>query len=110
MGQYFPFKGGNYHSPLVAIKVTPKTDGQLLHVECRAWFDGVEHVTKDKMGLVQFEVHVHKKGVKWTTIIMAAAPDVVENSTKKTNNCRHPLMSLYVYRTCERGNRARARA
>jgi len=62
--KYFPFKGGNYHSPLVAIKVTPKTDGQLLHVECRAWFDGVEHVTKDKMGLVQFEVHVHKKGVK----------------------------------------------
>jgi len=59
--KYFPFKGGNFHSPLVAIKVTPATEGQLLHVECRAWFDGVEHMTKDKIGLVQFEVYVHKK-------------------------------------------------
>jgi len=58
--KYFPFKGGNFHSPLVAIKVTPASEGQLLHVECRAWFDGVTHMTKDKIGLVQFEVYVHK--------------------------------------------------
>ena len=61
---YFPYLGGesisgnHYHSPLVAIKITPTeaTIGQLVHVECRAYFYGVEHSTKDKRGLVQFEV------------------------------------------------------
>jgi len=61
---YFPYMGGKeisgnvYHSPLVAIKITPtpQTIGQLIHVECRAYYFGVEHNTKDKMGLVQFEV------------------------------------------------------
>jgi len=61
---YFPYMGGKeisgnvYHSPLVAIKITPtdETIGQLIHVECRAYYHGVEHNTKDKMGLVQFEV------------------------------------------------------
>lgn len=61
---YFPYLGGkdisgnNYHSPLVAIKITPtpETIGQLIHVECRAYYFGVVHDTKDKMGLVQFEV------------------------------------------------------
>jgi len=58
--KYFPFTGGNYHAPLVAIKVKENKDswGQLQHVECRAWFDGVEHSTRDKAGLVQFEVHM----------------------------------------------------
>lgn len=62
--KYFPYTGGkeisgnNYHSPLVAIKITPTpaTLGQLIHIECRAYFEGVIHNTKDKMGLVQFEV------------------------------------------------------
>jgi len=61
---FFPYMGGkeisgkNYHSPLVAIKITPtdQTIGQLIHVECRAYYFEVEHSTKDKMGLVQFEV------------------------------------------------------
>jgi len=61
---YFPYMGGKeisgnvYHSPLVAIKITPtdETIGQLIHVECRAYYFGVEHSTKEKMGLVQFEV------------------------------------------------------
>jgi len=63
---YFPFTGGaelkdlnppkNYHSPLVAIKINPTNVGQLLHVECRAYYKGVIHNTKDKTGLVQFEV------------------------------------------------------
>ncbi len=30
--------------------------GQLIHVECRAWFHGVKHDTKDMSGLVRFEV------------------------------------------------------
>jgi len=64
--KYFPYKGGktitgnNYHSPLVAIKISPSKAniGQLIHIECRAWFTGVIHNTKDKMGLVQFEVMI----------------------------------------------------
>jgi len=65
---YFPYTGGakisgnNYHSPLVAIKITPtpETLGQLIHIECRAYFQGVIHNTKDKMGLVQFEVMINE--------------------------------------------------
>eukprot|EP00092_Neocalanus_flemingeri_P020649 GFUD01022374.1.p1 GENE.GFUD01022374.1~~GFUD01022374.1.p1 ORF type:complete len:337 (-),score=67.02 GFUD01022374.1:496-1506(-) len=66
--KYFPFNGGkanadfnggkNYHSPLVAIKIKPTTVGQLIHVECRAYFQGVKHDTKHKLGLVQFEVMI----------------------------------------------------
>lgn len=65
---YFPYLGphnfGNekigYHSPLVAAKITPsaKVKGQLIHIECRAYFRGVEHSKKHKMGLVQFEVQI----------------------------------------------------
>jgi hypothetical protein len=44
---------------LLLVQVTPKEQymGQLIHMECRAWFDGVVHDTKDKLGLVQFELH-----------------------------------------------------
>jgi len=69
--KYFPFKGGaelkdvenpkNYHSPLVALKIQPTNVGQLLHVECRAYYKGVKHNTKDKIGLVQFEVLINEK-------------------------------------------------
>merc|ERR1719369_2537092 len=31
-------------------------NGQLVHVECRAWFDGVKHNARDKTGMVMFEV------------------------------------------------------
>ena len=74
---FFPFNGGNYQSPLVAlkvkinlqikifliyfyfvVKVTPVTRGTLLHIECRAWFEGVTHSGRDKDGLMQFEVLV----------------------------------------------------
>jgi len=66
---YFPYAGktdhvGNpYLSPLVAVKITPtaKTIGQLVHVECRAYFHGAKHDAKDKIGLVQFEVLVEAK-------------------------------------------------
>jgi len=60
--KYFPYTGGNYHSPMVAVKVTPgeKAKGQLLHIECRAYFHGVEHSTKEKAGLALFEVYIHK--------------------------------------------------
>jgi len=76
---YFPYTGGNYHAPLVAIQVDlgdhqatcshtkerpylASHCGQLVHIECRAWFEGVQHSTKDKAGLVQFEVHLMPSG------------------------------------------------
>merc|ERR1712172_185709 len=66
---YFPYSGQRnqnqgpeedigYHSPLVAIQVEPKLMGQLVHMECRAYYRGVKHDKKDKLGLVQFEVQV----------------------------------------------------
>jgi len=64
--RYFPYLGQRnqvdtkvgYHSPLVAIQVAPKSQGQLVHMECRAYYRGVKHDKKDKLGLVQFEVQL----------------------------------------------------
>jgi len=64
---YFPYKGDkeNYHSPLVVVQFdTNRLDrfvGQLIHVECRAYYKGVIHTTKTKTGMVQFEVLLEKK-------------------------------------------------
>lgn len=66
--KYFPFTVGAsseaYHAPMVAVQVESKT-GQMVHVECKAWYaktdeeDGlVEHNSKDKIGLAQFELLV----------------------------------------------------
>jgi hypothetical protein len=48
---------------VISVAVRIETDkvldlqvGQLIHVECRAWFHGVKHDTKDMSGLVRFEV------------------------------------------------------
>ena len=43
---------------IVYIKVDPATAGQLVHVECRAYYRGVRHDKKDKLGLVQFELQI----------------------------------------------------
>jgi len=92
---FFPYTGGNYHAPLVAIQVdlgNPRatcssTDsrpylasscGQLVHIECRAWYDGVEHSTKDKAGLVQFEVHLQPTGDQDSTPWGRRAAEEVE--------------------------------
>ena len=32
--------------------------GQLVHIECRAYYEGVRHDVKNKLGLVQFEVQI----------------------------------------------------
>jgi len=67
---YFPYGGPRdketngttgYHAPLVAVKISPNVLGQLIHIECRAYFRGVVHSKKDKMGLVQFELQVNRK-------------------------------------------------
>merc|ERR1719365_177653 len=48
-----------FHPPLVAIQVDPSPlRGQLVHIECRAYYSGVRHNSKDKLGLVQFEVQI----------------------------------------------------
>merc|ERR1712032_1244491 len=64
--EYFPYQGkgagagGNFHAPLVAVKITPKEGhgGQLIHIECRAYYKGVKHVTKTKEGMVMFELQI----------------------------------------------------
>jgi len=55
--KFFPFKKGG-DTPLVAVKIelSPEHVGQLVHVECRAYYYGVEHSSKDRIGLVQFEL------------------------------------------------------
>lgn len=65
---YYPYMGpkndGNdnigYHPPLVAVKISPigGRAGQLIHIECRAYYRGVKHSKKFKAGLVQFEVQI----------------------------------------------------
>ena len=66
---YFPYMGQKndngkiknlgYHSPLVALQITPTNPGMLMHIECRAYFRGVVHDKKEKLGLVQFEVQIN---------------------------------------------------
>jgi len=71
--KYFPYfknKDVNYQSPFVIVKVKPSRSyamNQLVHIECRAWYayvnsEGerkrVKHSTKDKEGLMQFEVQI----------------------------------------------------
>jgi len=69
--KYFPYEGESksiktsksvYHSPLVAIQVNLDESyvGQLVHIECRAYYKGVVHETKSKKGLVQFEILLEK--------------------------------------------------
>jgi len=57
--KYFPYRGNkmNYHTPLVAIKIRSNKamEGRLMHIQCKAWFKGVKHNKKEKMGMVQFE-------------------------------------------------------
>ena len=64
--KYFPYEGRKeeYHSPLVAVQFNFADNqqflGQLINVECRAYYQGVVHETKSKAGLVQFELLVTK--------------------------------------------------
>jgi len=70
ISDFYPYRGQKnqedrtvgYHPPLVAIRLSPnpngKLKGQLIHIECRAYYKGVEHIPKDKIGLVQFEVQL----------------------------------------------------
>ena len=59
--KFFPFKNGG-HTPLVAVKIelSPLHIGQLVHVECRAYYYGVWHSSKDRIGLVHFELLIRE--------------------------------------------------
>ena len=43
---------------MAQIQVDTNTMGQLIHMECRAYYPGVNHQNKDKLGRVQFEVQI----------------------------------------------------
>jgi len=65
--KFFPYRGNkmNYHTPLVAIKIRSNKamEGRLMHIQCKAWFKGVKHNKKEKMGMVQFEYQMLPKDV-----------------------------------------------
>lgn len=59
--KYFPYskyRKGKNESPLVAIQFTnlEKLKGRLIHIICKAYYDGVVHSKKNKAGLVKFEM------------------------------------------------------
>ena len=51
----------NLVSPAVAVQFTDVPRGQLIHIECKAWFKGVVHDRKERMGLVHFELLLEGK-------------------------------------------------
>jgi len=60
INSYFPYLGGDYEPPLVAVRLNNILIGQLIHVECRAWYEGVIHNTRDKSGMMMFEIMVDR--------------------------------------------------
>merc|ERR1711936_1275986 len=55
--QYFPYLNqDNYQSPLVAVKLHNVKEGQLLHIECRAWAKNINYNRRDRVGIVHFEL------------------------------------------------------
>jgi len=56
---FFPQHKLNKISPAVAVKFNNVPRGQLLHIECKAWFNGVVHARKERMGLAHFELLVN---------------------------------------------------
>lgn len=56
-GKYFPYTNQKgYMSPLVAVQFEPKSVGQLLHIECRAFARNIGYVRRDRIGMVHFEI------------------------------------------------------
>jgi len=55
--KYFPYlRQDNYKSPLVAVQFEPKSKGQLLHIECRAWAGNIGYNRRDKIGINSLEI------------------------------------------------------
>lgn len=63
--KYFPFDNiNNTQSPLLAVQFEELKVGQLIHIECRAYFKGVYHSRKEKQGLVRFEIFYDQKNTE----------------------------------------------
>ena len=66
--KYFPYdkyRKGKNESPIVGVQFTglKKFEGRLVHIICKAYYDGVVHSKKDKAGLVKFEMYLKTPGV-----------------------------------------------
>ena len=48
----------HYESPLVAVKFKNPAQGQLLHVECRAWAKNIKYNKMDRIGMTHFELFI----------------------------------------------------
>ncbi|CAG0920010.1 unnamed protein product [Notodromas monacha] len=56
---YFPFmRQPGYTSPMVAIHFKRPEPAVLINIECKAWFKGVVHNRRDRVGSVHFELLV----------------------------------------------------
>jgi len=72
--QYFPYLNQkNYQSPLVAVKLHNVNEGQLLHIECRAWAKNINYNRRDRVGIVHFELMAHSEATAAEVNKMAMA-------------------------------------
>lgn len=58
---YLPYqKQDAYLNPLVAVQFTvnEKADGQLVHIECRAWAKNIGYSRRDKVGIASLELRI----------------------------------------------------
>ena len=58
---YLPYQKQNaYLNPLVAVQFTvdDDADGQLIHIECRAWAKNIGYSRRDKVGIASLELRI----------------------------------------------------
>jgi len=56
---YFPYlKQDNYKSPLVAVQFKDVPKNQLVHIECRAFAQGIGYNRRDRIGINHLELYV----------------------------------------------------
>merc|ERR1711874_200567 len=54
---FFPYTNQKgYLSPVVFAQLENPTPGVMISIECKAWFDGVDHDSRDRKGLAHFEL------------------------------------------------------
>jgi len=60
--KYFPYMNQNdYLNPLVAVQFRPnwpQANGQLIHIECRAWAKNIGYSRRDKIGIASLELRI----------------------------------------------------
>jgi sodium/potassium-transporting ATPase subunit beta len=56
---FYPYwNQANYQAPLVFIQLDNPRKGVMIHIECKAWARNIWHNSRDRLGLVQFEVMI----------------------------------------------------